>query len=141
MSIRDEVRRVGSYSFTAHDAAVKLDQNESPWPLPEDIQAELAAMVSDLKPNRYPDLQPFALRRELARLHDWEFAGVTVAGGSNILIQSLVIAAGVGRTVLTVSPTFSVYALQARLLAGRLVEVPLLADFSLDLPTLLQELS
>ncbi len=140
MSIRDEVRKIGSYSFTAHEAAVKLDQNESPWPLPADVRDQLAAITAELEPNRYPDVQPFRLRRELAKLHGWEFGGVTVAGGSNILIQSLVIAAGIGRTVLTVSPTFSVYALQARLMAGRLKEVPLLADFSLDVPALLQEL-
>ena len=136
MNIRPELLDVGAYKFEAHDAAVKLDQNESPWPADSRMQAALAEAVSSFEPNRYPDLLPFRLRAELARLHGWDEEGVTVAGGSNILIQSLVVAAGVGRTVLTVSPTFSVYALQARLLAGRLVEVPLTDGFNLDVPAL-----
>lgn len=140
LSIREEVRQVGSYRFEALDAPVKLDQNESPWPPGSELKAAIERAAANMAPNRYPDLQPFRLRQALAERHDWDVAGVTVAGGSNVLIQSLVIAAGVGRTVLTVSPTFSVYALQARLLAGQLREVPLKDDFGLDLPTLSSEL-
>ena len=40
-----------------------------------------------------------------------------------MLVQSLVIAAGLGKKVLTVSPTFPVYAMQARLLDAFLIEV------------------
>ncbi len=141
MSIRDNVRNVGPYSFTAHDAAVKLDQNESAWPLPDALLDKVAASLKQVELNRYPDLQPRRLVSELARLHAWDEAAVTVAGGSNVLIQSLVIAAGVGRTVLTVSPTFSVYALQGQLLAHELRQVPLNADFSLPLRELEEELS
>src|SRR5690554_3337360 len=141
MSIRDNVRNVGPYSFTAHDAAVKLDQNESAWPLPDALLDKVAASLKQVELNRYPDLQPRRLVSELARLHAWDEAAVTVAGGSNVLIQSLVIAAGVGRTVLTVSPTFSVYALQGQLLAHELRQVSLNADFSLPLRELEEELS
>lgn len=140
MNIRDGVLGVGAYSFTAFDAAVKLDQNESPFPLPAAVQAELAGLLGGIELHRYPGLQARELAAALARLHGWPEAGVTVAGGSNILIQSLVIAAGIGRTVLTVSPTFSVYALQGRLMADRLVEVPLAADFSLPVEALEAEL-
>lgn len=140
MNIRDGVLGVGAYSFTAFNAPVKLDQNESPFPLPAAVQSELASIVSGIELHRYPGLQARELATALARLHDWPVDGVTVAGGSNILIQSLVIAAGIGRTVLTVSPTFSVYALQGRLMAEKLVEVPLAADFSLPLEALEAEL-
>ena len=140
MNIRDNVRNVGPYSFTAHDAAVKLDQNESAWPLPDSLRAEIAAGLAAVELNRYPDLQPRRLVRELARLHSWDEAGVTVAGGSNVLIQSLVIAAGVGRTVLTVSPTFAVYALQGQLLAQEVRQVPLGAGFALPVGALTDEL-
>jgi len=57
--------------------------------------------------------------------------GVVVAGGSNVLIQAATIVAGIGRRVATVRPTFSVYALQARLLGATLVEVPLGPGFAL----------
>lgn len=140
MTIRDNVRNVGPYSFTAHDAAVKLDQNESAWPLPDALRQQIAAALEQVELNRYPDLQPRRLAAGLARLHSWDAEGVTVAGGSNVLIQSAVIAAGVGRTVLTVSPTFAVYALQGQLLAGEVRQVPLGPGFSLPVAGLTEEL-
>jgi histidinol-phosphate aminotransferase len=136
MSIRKEVRRAGEYHFTAQPAAVKLDQNEAAWPLPERVRQRILAAQAELELNRYPDLQPFALRAKLAEHHDWPEEGIVVAGGSNVLIQSLVIACGIGQRVVTVSPTFSVYSLQAQLLGAELTEVPLLPDFGLPVAEL-----
>lgn len=140
-AIRPEVRELGAYSFTPHEAAVVLDQNEAPWGLPAELRREAAALAESLDFNRYPDLEPRQLRLELARLNSWDADGVAVAGGSNVLIQAAVLAAGVGRSVLTVSPTFSVYSLQARIAGARLSEVPLNADFSLPLARLERELA
>lgn len=140
MSIRRSVREVGSYSFTAHDAPVKLDQNESPWPLPEAVRSLIAAAVEDTELNRYPDLLPRKLINGLARHESWDEDGITVAGGSNVLIQALVIVGGIGRTVLSVSPTFSVYELQGRLLAREARQVPLSSGFGLPVQELLGEL-
>lgn len=138
--IRPEVRGLGAYSFTPHQAEVVLDQNESPFPLPDYLQRRLRELVTSLEPNRYPDLEPRLLRAALAEHTGWDPEGIAIAGGSNVLIQAAVIAAGAGRTVLTVSPTFSVYSLQARLLAETLREVPLRPDFSLDMDGLEREL-
>jgi histidinol-phosphate aminotransferase len=81
-----------------------------------------------------------SLRPKLAQFHQWDDKGVVVSGGSNILIQAFVSAAGIGHTVLTVAPTFSVYPLQAKLQGAKLIEVPLEADFSLPFGELLDEL-
>jgi histidinol-phosphate aminotransferase len=52
-----------------------------------------------------------------------------------------VILAGIGRSVLTVRPTFAVYAAQARLMGADLVEVPLASDFTLPVADLLGEIA
>lgn len=140
-ALRPQVTDAASYNFTPATAAVKLDQNESPFPLPLAAAARLSKVLESVPLNRYPDMEPVRLQAALAQLHDWPTAGVTVAGGSNILIQSLVIAAGIGQRVVTVAPTFSVYALQARLLGAELTEVPLGPGFSLPLPALQRELA
>ncbi len=140
MFLRPEVKAAPAYNFTAHPAAIKLDQNESPYDLPEALKAKALEIFKTLNFNRYPDLAGESLRPKLAAFHGWDEKGVVVSGGSNILIQAFVTAAGIGHTVLTVKPTFSVYPLQAKLQGANLVEVPLNADFSLPFNELLSEL-
>lgn len=140
MSLRPELLAAPAYAFTARAGVVKLDQNESAYDLPEPLKAEVARRLMALPFNRYPEIAAQTLRETLAARHAWEAEGVVLSGGSNILIQALIIAAGLGRTVLSVKPTFSVYALQAQVLGARLVEVPLEADFGLPLAALEREL-
>ncbi len=140
MFLRPEVKAAPAYNFTPHPAAIKLDQNESPYDLPETLKAKVLEHLQTLDFNRYPDLAGESLRPKLAQFHHWNEKGLVVSGGSNILIQAFVTAAGVGHTVLTVAPTFSVYPLQAKLQGAKLIEVPLKADFSLPFGELLNEL-
>jgi histidinol-phosphate aminotransferase len=141
MFIRPEVATAPAYNFTAHPATIKLDQNESPYDLPETLKKRVLERLGDLAFNRYPDLAGESLRPKLAAYHSWDEKGVVVSGGSNILIQAFVTAAGLGQTVLTVAPTFSVYPLQAKLQGARLLEVPLEKDFALPFEGLLEHLS
>lgn len=131
MVIRDEVRRAPAYHFRHHPQPVKLDQNEAPDDPGAVLAKELAEAVAALDLNRYPQLHPVDLEVALADRVGWDPDGVVVAAGSNVLIQALVIAAGLGRSVLTVAPTFAVYAAQAGLLGVELVEVPLGERFAL----------
>lgn len=142
MKLRAEVLGLPAYRFEAHDAAVKLDQNEAPDDLPEPIRRAVLERLERQPLNRYPELHPDALAARIGDRHRWPAEGVAVAGGSNVLIQAATIVAGIGRSVATVRPTFSVYALQARLLGTTLVELPLGPDFALptdDLAAVLRE--
>lgn len=140
MFLRPEVLAAPAYNFTPHPAPIKLDQNESAYDLPETLKQKVLERLETLAFNRYPDLAGESLRPQLAAFHRWDEKGIVVSGGSNILIQALVTAAGIGHSVLTVSPTFSVYPLQAKLQGAKLIEVPLEPDFSLPFGKLLDEL-
>ena len=139
--LRPDVRAAPPYHFSARPQAIKLDQNESPYDLPENLKKEVAARLAAIPFHRYPEINAQTLRAKLAQRHDWPPAGVVVSGGSNILIQALVTAAGLGQSVLSVKPTFSVYALQARLQGAQLIERALGEDFSLPLDDLKLELA
>jgi histidinol-phosphate aminotransferase len=141
MTVRPEVSDLPAYSFTASDCPVKLDQNESPHDLPEGLKDEVVARLREIAFHRYPEMHADSLRAALARRHGWSERGVVVANGSNVLIGALVQACGIGRRVVTVKPTFSIYPLQARLLGAALTEVALAADFSLPLDALEAELA
>jgi histidinol-phosphate aminotransferase len=140
MSIRSAVRAVPGYRLAPHEARIKLDQNESPYDLPAELRERALERLRSASLNRYPDLHADRVRRRIAELEDWPEAGVVVAGGSNVLIQGLVILAGIGQRVLTVTPTFAVYALQANLLGADLTEVPL-GGTEVPLDALLTELA
>jgi histidinol-phosphate aminotransferase len=141
MFLRPEVKAAPAYNFTPHPEPIKLDQNESPYDLPSELKQEVLKKLESILFNRYPDLSSETLRKKMADALRWPETGMVVSGGSNVLIQAFVLAAGIGHQVLTVCPTFSVYPLQAKLLGSRLIECPLEPDFSLPLENLLQQLS
>ncbi len=140
MSVRPEVLAAPAYHFSAKPYTVKLDQNESPYDLPSELKREVLTRLERVPANRYPELAGESLRAALAQRHGWDEAGVVVGGGSNTLVQAFVIACGLGRRVLSVTPTFSVYSLCANLLNAELTEVPLGEDFALPTEALKAEL-
>jgi histidinol-phosphate aminotransferase len=140
MSVRPEVRAARAYHFTARSARIKLDQNESPYDLPPELKTEVWSKLQTLPWNRYSELAAESLRAAVARYHGWDERGVVVASGSNVLIQAFVAACGIAQRVLSVRPTFAVYAEQARLLGAPLTELALEPDFGLPLPQLRREL-
>ncbi len=139
-SVRAPVRDTPAYPFTPHDAPIKLDQNESPYDFPADLKREALARALERPWHRYPDLKAETLRAKIAAFEDWDPEGVVVAPGSNTIIKLLTELAGIGQSVLTVDPTFSVYDLEARMLGARLIKVPLLPDFALPVEGFLREL-
>lgn len=142
MSIRASVRALPRYHFTPWSSSVKLDQNEGPFDLPETVRDEALDRLRSAAWNRYPELHPRTLEEAIAARFGWDPDGVVVSNGSNVLLQALVIVAGIGQSVVTVSPTFAIYAMQARLLGAELVEVPLAGtDFSLPLAGLLDAMA
>ncbi len=137
MALRPDLLAEPGYAFEAAEADVKLDQNEAPRDLPPEVRERALRRVSEVAWNRYPELRPRALAHAIAERDGWDPDGVVVTAGSNVAIQAWVIAAGLGRRVATVVPTFSVYLAQARVLGAEPVAVPLAPpDFRLDVPAL-----
>jgi histidinol-phosphate aminotransferase len=139
-AVREAVRRAPAYPFTPLDAPVKLDQNESGYDFPAELKAVALERLAAVPWNRYPDMNADRLRASLSKHLHWAPDGLVVTTGSNVLIHALAQIAGLGATVLSVQPGFSLYALSAKLLGTTLVQVPLEPDFGLPMPALLREL-
>lgn len=140
LPVRPAVLSSPAYPFTPTHAPIKLDQNESPYDFPEALKVLALERTRNTAWNRYPDLNAETVRRAVAKFENWDERGVVVTTGSNVLIGLITELAGMNRRVLTVKPSFSLYALEAHLLEGQLCEVPLRADFSLPLEELKHEL-
>jgi histidinol-phosphate aminotransferase len=125
---RAEIRTMQPYSSARMEASggqVLLNANESAWtPLGD----------SGLGCNRYPEPQPTALVDALADLYAVRREQLLVGRGSDEAIDLLVRAfcrAGED-AILIQPPTFGMYAVSAKIQNAAVIEVPLAADFSLD---------
>jgi histidinol-phosphate aminotransferase len=130
--IRHAVDSSPDYPFTPVDAPVKLDQNEAPDDLPESLKEAALTQLAGTAWNRYPELHAESLCAAIAEFEDWPTSGVVAATGSNVLIPLLIELSALGGRVVTVTPNFALYGLDARLLGADLTEVPLRPDFSID---------
>jgi histidinol-phosphate aminotransferase len=105
---------------------IKLDANESPWNLPENIRRKLTRWIEDSENlNRYPDDGSTALRASIARHWEVSPSNVTCGVGSDQLIDMICrVFLEPGGCVATFRPTFGMYAAAAGLNHARAVSVP-----------------
>lgn len=122
----------------------RLDTNESPYDLPDELKQKLAWVYqNELEANRYPGGDHGALKEAIAHYINesahttWvHLQNLSVGNGSDELIRALLIATclnGEG-AILVANPTFSMYAITANTLGIPVVSVPRSEDsFETDL--------
>jgi histidinol-phosphate aminotransferase len=118
--LRDDLRGASPYGAPQLDVPVRLNTNESSYPVPADVVADITARVAAVAPtlNRYPDREFTELRTALADYLS-STSGVDVApsqvwagNGSNEVLQHVVLAfGGPGRTGLGFTPAYSMHPL------------------------------
>ncbi len=128
LPIRKEVKKLKGYRLEHQYGTIKLNQNESPYDLPDPLKKKALERMKAADWNRYPT--PFCepLRKKIAERECWDPQGVIVSAGSNILIQAIVVATSVKAKILTLTPSFSLYEIEGSLLGNRVVQIPLRSD-------------
>ena len=123
---RPGVRDVEPYVSPQPPAAVRLNANECPRPLPAGFSEDLARAVRDLPLNRYPDGQMTRLREDLAAHVGHTFEGTWTANGSNEILTELLLAyGGPGRTAAVFEPTYMLHPRLAALTSTALTSLRL----------------
>ncbi len=133
LPIRAAVLSSPNYPFVPIDAPVKLDQNEAAEDFPAPLKALVLERLGREKWHRYTDLNAETLCAAIARYEGWSPSGVVVTTGSNVLIALLIQLAALDKSVVTVTPNFSLYGLDAKLLGAALTEVPLRSGLTVDM--------
>lgn len=131
---RPELADMEGYDVKDVRAQINLSANENPHNLPGELLEKLADRVRyDIPFNRYPDPMSTDLREAIAEANGLEPANVLVGnGGDEILLDVMLAWGGSGRKVVDMPPTFSMYALDARMTGTRVVEVPRTDSFEVD---------
>lgn len=136
--VRPEIRALRAYKTPLEPLPIKLDANESPFGLPDEVRADLAARLRVLPLERYPDLEVRALKVALAKHVGTDPDRLVVGVGSDESIAVLLTALSRPRearapVVVLPDPTFVMYAQTARVLGLEPVAVSLRGpDFALD---------
>ena len=150
VQVRPEIARVEDYvpgesleAFSERtgvpvERLIKLNSNESPYP-PSPRVAQ--ALGSFTQYNLYPDPDGHALIADLAAYTGAAPEHLVLSSGSNELITKLwSVFLSPGESVLTCTPTFSLYTTATTLAHGALIGVPRTRDYALDVPALLAAL-
>ena len=139
---RPELDELSAYRVPPAPPAVKLDANESPWPLPPEARARIAAVLHTSELHRYPDGRATKLRSALARGLGGSVDEYVLGAGSDELIALLATAmsrprSGTERPVVVYpEPTFVMYGMTSRAHGWQPVGVPLDDAWDLDLDTM-----
>jgi histidinol-phosphate aminotransferase len=120
--VRDDLAGLQPYGAPQLDVPVRLNTNETPYPVPPAVRDDLAEAVRRLPLHRYPDREATKLREALARHAGHGVEGTWAANGSNEVLQQLLLAfAGPGRSALVVEPTYAMHRLLARTTGTRVI--------------------
>ncbi|MFT8395438.1 histidinol-phosphate transaminase [Propionibacterium sp.] len=137
LPLRPELVGEEPYGAPQLDVAVCLNTNENPYPPSAKVRAQMAAAIEKTARslNRYPDREAIGLRCDLAKYLGFGLGvdNIWAANGSNEVMTHVLSAfGGPGRTVLTFTPTYSMYPEYARNTHSGYVTVPRKQDFTLD---------
>ncbi len=109
-AIRRTVRDLSPEIPSRPPGRIRLDWNESRWPLPEGLPEAIAAAVATADPRPYPDESYPPVRRRLAAVADWKPEGVVFgSGGDEMLALTALALTGPGSAGWYPSPGFSMY--------------------------------
>jgi histidinol-phosphate aminotransferase len=135
LRVKGGIRSISAYSVPEIKCPVKLDGNESPFALPEEVLSEVRSSLKDIPFNRYPDPEARALKSKIAKAFKVPDTGKILLGnGSDELISIIMttFSGGSGKVLYPV-PTFSMFGIMARVLGLEVIEVPLDSKFDIDL--------
>lgn len=149
LPLRESLRSRTPYGAPQVAADARLNTNENPYPLPENvaraIEESINAVLTGL--NRYPDRDAMELRKALVgyvREHilskttldvpELDEGNVWPANGSNEVLQSILLA--FGENVAGFAPSYSMHSILTEAVGKSFKAVPLKSDFTPDLEVL-----
>jgi len=138
--IRKSIQELKEYTVPQDKYEVKLNQNESPYDVPEDLKEEISKRIMDADWNRYPSRTAIPLVEALSGYTNFPAKGIVAANASNEILQGVFqTICDAGDKLIAISPGFAIYPYLSKIMDLNLIEVPLLEDFSFDVPAIIKE--
>lgn len=123
------------------DRVIKLASNENPLGM-SPLAAKALDQLDPLEVARYPDASAYHLKRQLSEIYSVQDSQITVANGSEEVIELLIRSyIGKGDAVLTSYGAFICYRVSTQAAGGELIETPMTPEMQFDLEAMEQALS
>ena len=141
-NIKPGVRALETYNVKGkafQAGLIKLNQNENPFDVPDEIKRELTEEFRNQPWNRYPEVFPSKLLQALSSYVQHPVEGIIAGNGSNELMYTLLMATvSKGTKVLIPSPSFFLYEKAVKVFDGEVVSVLMNDDLSFPTEKILQ---
>ncbi|SHF38258.1 histidinol phosphate aminotransferase apoenzyme [Caldanaerobius fijiensis DSM 17918] len=137
--VRRDVVNLKNYQVHMQQCKYKMDANESPFDLPEDIYARLSEVIRNARPNIYPDPLATRLRGAISAYAGVNADNIIVGNGSDDLIHGIM-NSFVEREdfVLYPEPSFSMYRIYTLIAGAKPIGIPLGEDFQYHVGTFIE---
>ncbi len=142
--LRAEFANMQAYLVPDATGLIKLDAMENPYAFPEMLLDQWLAELKRVELNRYPDPHATELKKTFQQAFSLSpKLELMLGNGSDELIQLLIMAvAKPNASILTVTPSFSMYKLIAEYVGVKVIEVSLQQDsFALQMDLLSKEIA
>jgi len=138
---RDSLRELKPYDPHEIPYKIKLNANENPYGLPEEIIEEILAKAKNLEYSRYPNANSVKLSGIVSSFWGLNRNNIVIGNGSDELIDYLIKAfSEKGRRIITTAPSFAMYKIYSIINGCNFVQIPLnQSNFSLNEDKVLEE--
>lgn len=131
--IRSDIAELKPYVVKDVPHKMKMDSNENPYEMPDNIRDVIAQEILKHNFNRYPDPVAMELRQALSAQLGVNTNQLVIGNGSDELINYTISAfGGDDSAVIFPTPTFSIYGIFANVWGTKAIGVPLSSDFELN---------
>jgi len=138
---RDSIRELKPYDPHEAPYKIKLNANENPHGLPEEIVEEILRKAKNLEYSRYPNANSVKLSETVSSFWGLTRDNIVIGNGSDELIDYLIKAfSEKGRRIITTAPSFAMYKIYSIINGSNFVQIPLSqSNFSLNEDKILEE--
>ena len=133
IAIRSSLAGLEEYEVETIEAKIVVNANESNYPVPAVVQAELEEKTKGFAFNRYPPIKCETLAALIADTLGVDIDKVRIGNGSSELLQMACYAfGGSGRKIAVPYPSFSMYGVYAQMSDSEVLRYPLNVEGFLD---------
>ncbi|MEA3506551.1 MAG: histidinol-phosphate transaminase [Elusimicrobiota bacterium] len=131
--INKRIKELKAYSVPpVSEGEIKLDAQENPYPVPDELRNKFSKILGSVEFNRYPDPDYKVLKKLIGSYCGLSADNILIGNGSDEIILMLLLAAGgPGKTVTCPEPVFSMYRILSEITGTSYLAVKLDKNFKL----------
>lgn len=136
--MKECIENIKPYEVIEEDYDIKIDANESPYNILDELGPLIIKELASNELNRYPDSEAVKLKKKIANYTGVSAENIMCGNGSDELLKVIIDCfVDKGDVVVTHSPSFVMYKLLTQIAGGKFIEVSGDESFSIDIDNII----